>query len=713
MGRSRIRSGSYGRWLRSAYRKSLVVQIAVWIAVALSSIQIVQEHRSIRLISAKRAEAALDMLAAVHSQAMVHRRSTRDEDAAVATFNGTISDFSRNSQNVRLWVAMGPGVVTLQRSRGQRVIELPKDSVDLQVLDSGVAHTVTGNRYLRLSRPVILGQAQASDARCMASHGQIMGMKPGEIIGVYSAQVDMRPELLAWKDNALSQMVIGLGIAAASGILIIVLLHGRVLLPVRRLNQATREISNGRLDTVITDVTRRDELGNLARALARFQETLKDKDTLQAKNEHMARHDSLTGLINRAGFNERLASAINQAREEGSRVAVIAIDLDRFKEINDNCGHAMGDRFLVRVAGNLMACCRRNEALARWGGDEFCLFKRFELQAQLDDFIESLEAGLNCKFRIDELEMNSSGSIGVAVWPNDAADVGQLINNADLAMYRAKRSFTNKVCRYQPEMDEIARERRALAADLKAAFEAGKLEVHYQVQRAIDSDEVIGYEALARWPQPDGGFIPPTVFVPIAEECGLILELGAWVLRKACEDAAEWENRARVSVNLSTVQFMHGDIVRLVQEALINSGLSPHRLEIEITESVIIGDQVRAFHILRQIKALGVTVAIDDFGTGYSSLSMLHAFPFDKIKIDASFLEQIEDRSDARSIVRAILSRGRSINVPVLAEGIETPGQMEFLRSEGCEQGQGFLLGLPAPVQDAALPDDLPQAGAA
>ncbi|MCA1440479.1 EAL domain-containing protein [Ensifer sp. IC4062] len=412
----------------------------------------------------------------------------------------------------------------------------------------------------------------------------------------------------------------------------------------------------------------------------------------------LARHDSLTGLPNRLQFNSYLEEELDAAAWFSRKVAVIGIDLNKFKEVNDLHGHAAGDFVLVTIAQRMKALLQEGEFVARFGGDEFAAVKRFEELAELHDFLRRIENCLHEEMRFGDFELKSGGSIGVAIYPQDAETADTLINNADLAMYRAKAALNQAVCFYEVSMDEAARQRRALANDLWDAVDKRQLALHYQVQKSVLTGDVTGYEVLLRWYHPERGMVPPNEFIPLAEECGAILPIGEWVLREACREAAGWDGEHKIAVNISPVQLANGDIVGLVQQVLVETGLSPKRLELEITESTIIDDKERALLTLRQIKELGVTIAIDDFGTGYSSLETLRSFPFDKIKLDKSFMWEVEGSPQAKAIVRAILALGQSLSVPVLAEGVETQKQLDILQAEGCDEAQGYLLGRPAPI---------------
>lgn len=426
----------------------------------------------------------------------------------------------------------------------------------------------------------------------------------------------------------------------------------------------------------------------------------------------MAMSDPLTGLPNRTHFQQALGTQLADARATGGAFAMIAIDLERFKEINDIHGHMAGDDVLVAIARRLERAMGDAKTVARLGGDEFVVLRGIEDRVELVALVEQLDAMLRAPLKIGAFEARVGASIGVAVYPDDARDADTLSNNADLAMYRAKSARHLGPCYYDAELDQAIRDRRDLANDLRAAIDGDQLDVHYQPQASVSTGDITGYEALVRWNHPVRGAIPPSVFVPIAEENGLILQLGEWVLRRACTDAMQWQHKSRVAVNVSPVQLAHADLPRLFHQVLIETGLPPRRLEIELTESAIMADRARSLHVLRQIKALGIGVALDDFGTGYSSLETLRAFPFDKIKLDQFFVAEIESNQQAIAIIRAVLALGKSLSIPVLAEGIETDDQLSALQREGCDEAQGFLLGRPMPSPVALPLRDTPPVGA-
>ena len=420
------------------------------------------------------------------------------------------------------------------------------------------------------------------------------------------------------------------------------------------------------------------------------------------KLRRMALNDTLTGLPNRLNFHQRLDMELDWARENNGRLALIGIDLNRFKEINDLRGHRAGDEVLRILGRRLRGLLDNNgdEFVARTGGDEFLALCRVVSGEQIKGFLLRLEEVLFKPIRFEESEVQPGASLGVAIWPDHATDKETLINNADLAMYRAKADPGRHPCFYEPSMDEKVRTRRQLSADLRQAVKAGQLRICYQVQRVIATGEIRGYEALVRWQHSTRGIIMPDEFIPLAEESDLILQIGEWVLRSACAEAVRWQQPYKVAVNLSGMQFVHSDIARIVANVLEETGLPPQRLELELTESTIIADQPRALQVLRQIKDMGVSLALDDFGTGYSSLDTLRRFPFDRIKIDRSFFGARQSSAHTQAVVRAVLALGKAFDIPVMAEGIETAEQLSMLDAAGCHEAQGFLLGRPEALMD-------------
>jgi diguanylate cyclase (GGDEF)-like protein/PAS domain S-box-containing protein len=444
----------------------------------------------------------------------------------------------------------------------------------------------------------------------------------------------------------------------------------------------------------------RDESGKSQYVVAVIEDVTERKRA-DERIAHMAHHDALTDLPNRAAFTEHLTATFERASAKGENFAVLSIDLDRFKEVNDLFGHSAGDGLLREVSRRLQAVAE-NAFLARLGGDEFMLIAADGPQPSTAEALaERLQGAVADEIKVEGHRLRIGLSIGVAIFPNDGADAATILGNADAGLYRAKSQGRGSIRFFEPDMDQRLRERRMLQHELQAGLHRGELALHYQPQASIGG-EITGFEALVRWRHPTRGMVPPGTFVPLAEESGLILPMGEWILREACREAASWPLPLHIAVNLSPIQFRHGDLPRLVHSVLLDTGLAANRLELEITEGVLIDDFSRALSILRRLKTLGVRIAMDDFGTGYSSLSNLQSFPFDKIKIDQSFILNLESSPQSAAIVRAVLGLGRGLNLPVVAEGVETEGQRAFLAGEGCKDIQGYLIGRPEDIAEYA-----------
>ena len=426
---------------------------------------------------------------------------------------------------------------------------------------------------------------------------------------------------------------------------------------------------------------------------------ISERKEAAARIAHLAYHDALTGLPNRAVFNDHLARAVIRAADAREPLAVLCVDLDGFKAVNDIHGHPAGDELLIEVAHRLRAVVRGDELVARLGGDEFAIVQQGGSQPGHAGLLsERIVGALAEPFAVGVQTARISASIGVAVFPANADNPLDLVRNADMALYRAKAEGRGLTRFYEAAMDEALRQRRQLEADLRLALANGELRLHYQPLAELGSGAIIGFEALLRWTHPQLGAISPEMFVRLAEESGLIVKLGEWVLREACGEAARWTPALKLSVNLSPLQFLQDDLVGAIERVLGDTGLDPARLELEVTEGLLIKDAPGALAILQRLKALGVQISMDDFGTGYSSLSYFRMFPFDKVKIDRSFVGDMIANPQAMAIIRSVIGLGHGLGVPVVAEGVETAAQLEALRAEGCDQVQGYLIARPNPI---------------
>ncbi len=448
-------------------------------------------------------------------------------------------------------------------------------------------------------------------------------------------------------------------------------------------------------------VVSRDRDGRPLRIVGTHIDTTKRREA-ELRVEHMARHDSLTDLPNRTLLIERLGSAVMRSNTDGGAAALLLVDLDRFKTINDTLGHQAGDLMLREVAHRLRGVARADDTVARLGGDEFAILRFVAdvdgCEPELTALAESVVTALGEPMLLDRRRQRvaSGASVGIAFTPRDAEDGDSLFRKADLALYRAKAEGRSTYKFYLSSMDASVEARHLLELDLRGALGRGELEVHYQPIRNLGSGKISAMEALVRWRHPGRGLVSPGDFIPLAEECGLIIPIGEWVLREACREASRWsDTERRVAVNISAIQFRDGNLLATVASALASSGLRPDRLELEITETVLISDNINVGSSVRALRSLGVRIALDDFGTGYSSLSYLRQFPFDKIKIDRSFTADIE-KADTAAIVRAIVRLARQLGMSITAEGVETPAQLRFMRKHGCTEVQGYLIGMPA-----------------
>ncbi|WP_027531411.1 PAS-domain containing protein [Bradyrhizobium sp. WSM3983] len=431
-------------------------------------------------------------------------------------------------------------------------------------------------------------------------------------------------------------------------------------------------------------------------------EDVTERRKTQARVAHMAQHDSLTDLPNRTLFREKMGEGLNQVAIAGGAMAVLCFDLDNFKTVNDRLGHAAGDRLLRWVAARLKENVGEHDTVARLGGDEFAVLQRGPQPQSAERLARRLVEIIGHPPPLESQSIHVGVSVGIAVAPDHGLDADQLMKCADLALYRAKAKGRGAYQLFEPEMEEEARSRHALEHDLRGALEASQFHLVFQPQVRLDTTELTGFEALLRWKHPSRGFVSPAEFIPIAEENGLIVPIGEWVLRTACATAASWPD-VTVAVNLSPVQFRSRGLVAMVTSALAEAGLPPQRLELEVTETALLDDSEATIEILHQLRALGVRVSLDDFGIGYSSLSYLRKFPFDRIKIDRSFVGTLGESPESVAIVRTIASLGSVLGVATTAEGVETIEQLDFVRECGCTAVQGYYFGKPCPAAEVGL----------
>jgi diguanylate cyclase (GGDEF)-like protein len=467
---------------------------------------------------------------------------------------------------------------------------------------------------------------------------------------------------------------------------------------VRKANESLRRM-NESLEQRVAERT-----NELERANQDLRNEIAERERSEAETHYIAHHDALTGLGNRVLFRQQLSEALDRVRRSGESLAILFIDLDGFKSINDALGHSIGDALLKTIADRLRECVRDIDVIARLGGDEFAVVHTAKEQPKGAAALASrLIEALGGPCLVDGHQLVVGASIGISVSASDRLDPEVLLRSADLAMYRAKGDGRGVYRFFEPEMDARAQARRMLEIELRRAVRENAFELYYQPLFNLERSWISGFEALLRWRHPERGLVPPSEFIPLAEEIGLIVPLGEWVLRQACMEAASWRGDKTVAVNLSPVQFKSEGLVEAVSRALAQSGLPANRLEVEITESVLLDKTSANIAILNKLRDFGVRISLDDFGTGYSSLSYLRTFRFDKIKVDQSFIRDLATSSDSVTIVRAIADIGVSFGIATTAEGVETEDQLECLRQEGYSEVQGFLFGKPSPASDIRL----------
>ncbi|NEU13534.1 EAL domain-containing protein [Methylobacterium sp. BTF04] len=418
----------------------------------------------------------------------------------------------------------------------------------------------------------------------------------------------------------------------------------------------------------------------------------------ESRIRYLADHDQLTGLANRATLQARLADQLRETRSQGC--TVLYLDLDRFKPVNDTFGQAVGDKLLTEVASRLKCLFRDEDTVARLGGDAFAIMVPVDSHRALGGIARRLLKALRKPYAINEVQIVIGASIGIAIVPEAGTTIDTLLGNADLALYEAKRQGGGRVCFYDAEMSDGLVARRTMETDLRRALKNREFTLHYQPVFRLSSGTLIGFEALLRWRMPDGRTVSPSDFIPVAEDLGLMPEIGTWVLREACRVAAAWPEPLVVAVNVSPTQLRNTDLIATVEAALAESSLPACRLEIEITETAILANRAFALSLLKRLRAFGVLIALDDFGTGYSSLSFVHTFPLTRIKIDSSFIKGLGVDPQSMAIVRAVVSLARNLDIAVTAEGVENPEQQALLLQENCLDVQGFLFGRPQPLHD-------------
>ena len=444
---------------------------------------------------------------------------------------------------------------------------------------------------------------------------------------------------------------------------------------------------------------------HLVVATIESQKLAEQVETAKVELQRLAYHDVLTELPNRLLLHDRLGFAIELAQRQHKQLAVLFLDLDRFKHINDSLGHAIGDQLLQKVAQTLLTCVRHSDTVSRPGGDEFVLLLTFIEHAEdAGVAAQKILTALALPVQIDGNDLHVTVSIGISIYPDDGADTEALMKGADTAMYHAKENGRNSYAFFKQEMNARAVQRQGIEARLRRALERQEFVLHYQPKVNLESGLLVGVEALIRWQHPEQGLLLPLQFIPIAEECGLIVPIGRWVLREACRQAQAWQHaglpRINIAVNTSAIEFRDKDFVEQIRATLAHTQLEARYLEIELTESVLMRDAESASVVLHDLAALGIKLALDDFGTGYSSLSYLRQFPIDTLKIDQSFVQQLSSKPDDATIVSAVISLGQSLKKRVIAEGVETHAQYEFLLARHCDEGQGYYFGAPVAAED-------------
>ena len=538
----------------------------------------------------------------------------------------------------------------------------------------------------------------------------------GEVLG----QLMLRSDLAKVNDVLISYAWIGLVIFFIYSTLAFLLANGLQRLisePIKSLVQSMQTVSENKDYAYRVEKQSHDELGYLFDGFNRMLEELEKRDQELCKNEsrldYLAYHDPLTKLANRLLFQDRLEHSMARAKRLKSRIAILFIDLDRFKHINDSLGHDAGDRVLCFVAERLQEKVREADTLARLGGDEFVIIlEHLKKTDDLARFVQKMLKDLMQPIIIAGQKLHVTASLGISIYPENGENVDSLMSAADIAMYQAKHNGSNTYRFYSAEMNTHSRKSLDLENKLREALSHDQLILYYQPQFELKTGLLIGFEALIRWNSPELGFVSPADFIPLAEESGVIVSIGEWVLMTACQTLKElqdnWQIPLRMAVNISPRQFQHDSLVQTVAEALYRSRIEPGCLELEVTEGMVMNNVKHAIAKMEELNAMGLQLAIDVFGTGYSSLGYLKKFPISRLKIDQSFVKDLADNSSDQAIVNSVIALGKNMNLEIIAEGIETVEQFDYLKKAGCDQGQGYLMGKPLnPTKLAELLDSV------
>jgi diguanylate cyclase (GGDEF)-like protein len=660
----------------AARRSAVAVLVAA--SAALSNSSTALAENAARLGDSTQAAAGTALMADVARAIMTDGRGATTEDAAQRAAATAVIDHGK--QIVAAMAEASVGSPRLQRLATAAGADLDA----MRVAVTKVQATIARRSALLSSLTNTASQAAAA---------------AGEQARAITTERTMRREHSMAAQKSLQSIVLETAaVACILGLAIALGLGLSITRPLGRLALAMRGLADGELDTIVPDITKHDEVGVMAGALV----ALKDRSA------HLTTHDSLTGLPNRVLFQDCLDHSLVWSHRHGGMLAVIFIDLDHFKDVNDTLGHAAGDQLLVQVAARLGGCLRETDILARLGGDEFAILQvNARLLADVEILARRVVDALSEAFDVNGQTMALGTSAGISARREtelrlSPCNAGLLLQEADVALYRAKAEGRGTYRFFEAAMNAKLKERRALESDIREALASHQFRLHYQPQFDLAERRIIGAEALIRWSHPRRGEVSPGEFIPLAEETGLVIQIGEWVLLEACRQAAAWPELGCMAVNVSPVQFRRPGFVELVQQALQQAGLAPQRLEVEITEGVLLTETPETLSILHRLRRLGVTIAMDDFGTGYSSLGYLQKFRFDKIKIDRSFVSNIGKDPKASEIVRAVLRMSHAMGIRVNAEGVELQEQIPTLQDEGCEEVQGYLFGRPLPADEFA-----------